>query len=424
MVRQQARFRCTLALCIEMSLCSELKERTLGPAATVETQRHLREKFVQLYGSKPVVYRAPGRVNLIGEHTDYNEGFVMPAALDMYTYVAAAPRSDRKLRVFSTNFGESFETSLDKIQPGRTGGWNDYVRGVAGTLESRGHRLKGADLVIVGEVPLGAGLSSSAAIEVATAVAFLGVSNIELERTEIAEICQQAEHRYAEMRCGIMDQFISCHGKAGHALMLDCRSLEFRLVPVPDSVQLVICNSMVKHEHATSGYNTRRAQCEEGVRILKTVLPEIDSLRDVTEEEFETHRGLLSPVVYRRCRHVISENRRVQEAAAALEKNDIREFGRLMGESHRSLRDDYEVSCRELDVLVDMASGMDGVYGARMTGGGFGGCTINLVDSQQARRFEQAISSAYLVQTGIRPQIFLSRASEGAEVLAPESSEQ
>ena len=383
----------------------------------------MHEKFLELYGTEPRLYRAPGRVNLIGEHTDYNEGFVMPAALDMYTYVAAARRSDRQLRVFSVNFGESFETSLDEIHPGRTGGWSDYVRGVAGTLESRGHRLPGADLVILGEVPLGSGLSSSAAIEVSTAVALLGVANIELDRTEIAEICQEAEHRYAEMRCGIMDQFISCHGKEGHALMLDCRSLEFRLVPLPSNVQLVICNSMVKHQHATSGYNTRRAQCEEGVRILKTVLPEIHSLRDVSEEQLENESHLLSDVVYRRCRHVITENARVQKAADALEADNIRELGRLMRESHESLRDDYEVSCPELDVLVDAAAGLPGVYGARMTGGGFGGCTINLVDAEQAKRFEGIFRDAYEAKTGIHPQILLSKASEGAGAVPTEGSE-
>ena len=389
----------------------------------VETRRHLREKFVDLYGGEPTLYRAPGRVNLIGEHTDYNEGFVMPAALDMYTYVAAARGRDGRLRVHSINFGESFEIGLDEIRAGRTGSWSDYVRGVAGTLESHGHSLPGVDLVIVGEVPLGSGLSSSAAIEVATAFALLGVANIELDRTEIAEICQEAEHRYAQMRCGIMDQFISCHGKEGHALMLDCRSLDFRLVPVPSNVQLVICNSMVKHEHATSGYNTRRGQCEEGVRILRTVLPHIHSLRDVSEEELEIHKNMLSMVVYRRCRHVITENGRVQKAATALQKDDIRELGHLMRESHNSLRDDYEVSCPELDLLVEAASGLPGVYGARMTGGGFGGCTINLVKAVQAEGFAQEISTTYEAKTGIRPQIFLSRASEGAGMVPSEGSE-
>jgi galactokinase len=383
----------------------------------------LREKFYEVYGTEPTLYRAPGRVNLIGEHTDYNEGFVMPAALDMYTYVAAAKRPDRRLRVLSLNFEENFEVSLDDIHPGRTGWWNDYVRGVAGTLESRGHRLPGVDLMVLGEVPLGSGLSSSAAIEVSTAVALLGVANIELGRTEIAEICQEAEHRYAGMRCGIMDQFISCYGKEEHALMLDCRSLEFRMVPLPRNVQLVVCNSMVRHEHATSGYNTRRAECEEGVRVLRTVMPEIRSLRDVSEEELEAHQNLLSATVYRRCRHVITENGRVQRTADALEGGNIRELGCSMRESHESLRDDYEVSCPELDLLVEAASGLPGVYGARMTGGGFGGCTINLVEVEQARRFELDISCAYEAKTGIHPQIFLSRASEGAGVVAPEVSQ-
>lgn len=378
----------------------------------------LAEAFAKVYGTALAkVYRAPGRVNLIGEHTDYNEGFVMPAALDLSTYVAAAPRSDRRLRAYSVNFEEGFEISLDANQPGASGTWSDYVRGVAGILEIRGHKLPGADLVILGEVPLGAGLSSSAAIEVATAVALLGTAGVELDRTEIAMICQQAEHLYAGMRCGIMDQFIACHGRKGQALILDCRSLDFRLVPLPEKMQLVICNSMVKHELASSEYNTRRAQCEAGVRVLKTVLPEIASLRDVTEMQLNHHRDLLEPVVYRRCRHVITENHRVQRAGNALQHGDVRVFGHLMYESHRSLRDDYQVSCPELDILVESARPLAGVYGARMTGGGFGGCTINLVEMEYVSSFQKEITRTYQQKTGMLPQIFVCQASEGAEAV-------
>ena len=391
----------------------------IEPSAAVKLEkRNLRAKFLELYEVPPEgLYRAPGRVNLIGEHTDYNQGFVMPAALDMYTYVAAAPRADRKLRAYSMNFEESFEICLDEIHSGKTGAWNDYVRGVAGVLESLGHRLRGVDLLILGEVPLGSGLSSSAAVEVATAMALLGISHIDLERTEVARICQQAEHFYAETLCGIMDQFISCHGEEGHALMLDCRSLDFLRVPLPANAQLVICNSMVKHEHATSGYNTRRAECEEGVRALQRVLPSIHSLRDVNTENLDLNRGLLTPIVYQRCHHVITENDRVQQAASALDQGNVGEFGRLMYESHKSLRDDYQVSCPELDILVEAAATLPGVYGARMTGGGFGGCTINLVDAQFAHEFQQSIAQRYQAQTGIQAEVFLSKASQGAEIV-------
>lgn len=387
-----------------------------GPSP-VEARRRLINRFASLYGTNPTVYRAPGRVNLIGEHTDYNEGFVMPSGLDMFTYVAAAPRADRRLRAYSTNFEESFETSLDEIRPGKTGAWNDYVRGVAGVLESRGHRLKGADLAILGEVPLGSGLSSSAAIEVAVAVALLGISGITLGLSEIAQACQQAEHLYAETRCGIMDQFISCHGREGHALMLDCRSLDFLLVPLPKNIQLVICNTMVKHEHASGEYNTRRAECEAGVRALKASLPGIRSLRDITQPQLEDHCDLLPPIVYQRCRHVITENGRVQLAANALQQSNVAEFGRLMFESHRSLRDDYQVSCPELDLMVEAATPLPGLYGARMTGGGFGGCTINLVAAEHATSFRQKISRAYQGETGIAPQIYVCKASQGAEAM-------
>jgi len=389
-----------------------------GTSAHRYDRRRLTDVFLKVYGTALAgVFRAPGRVNLIGEHTDYNEGFVMPAALDMSTYVAVAPRSDRLLRAYSMNFEESFEISLDANNPGASGTWGDYVRGVAGILEIRGHRLPGADLVILGEVPLGAGLSSSAAIEVATAVALLSTAGIKLERTEIAMICQQAEHLYAGTRCGIMDQFIACHGKKGRAVMLDCRSLDFRLLPLPEKLQLVICNSMVKHELASSEYNTRRAQCEAGVRVLKTVLPEIASLRDVTEMQLNHHRNLLEPVVYRRCRHVVTENDRVQRAGNALQDGDVPEVGHLMYESHRSLRDDYEVSCPELDILVESARPLTGVYASRMTGGGFGGCTINLVEMEHVQNFQREIARTYQQKTGMLPQIFVCQASEGAEAV-------
>ncbi|MGC1437991.1 MAG: galactokinase [Terriglobales bacterium] len=374
----------------------------------------LKALFAERYGAIPSIYRAPGRVNLIGEHTDYNDGFVMPAALDLYTYVAVSPRPDRRLRIYSENLGEACELELDLIRPGRSGHWSDYVRGIAGVLESSGYRLRGADLAIMSEVPLGAGLSSSAALEVSTGFALLSSSQISVDLTTVAKMCQQAEHLYAEMRCGIMDQFISCHGRAGHALMLDCRSLDFQLLPIPPQVRLMVCNTMVRHEHASSGYNIRRHECEVGFRALSEVLPGIRALRDVTLDDLENHSNRLSDVIYKRVRHAVTENDRVKKAAIALETGEIAEFGRLMADSHRSLRDDYEVSTLELDLMVELSNGQEGVYGARMTGGGFGGCTISLVEAAHAQEVQQRLEQGYEARTGRRPTILICETSDGA----------
>ena len=387
-------------------------------STTGETVGKLRALFSELYDRRPTIYRAPGRVNLIGEHTDYNGGFVMPVALNLYTYVAVCPRANRRLRVYSEDLGEACDLDLDSIRPGKSGHWSDYVRGVAGVLESSGYQLRGADLAITSEVPLGAGLSSSAALEVSTAWALLSNSQINVDRNAIPQICQQAEHLYPETKCGIMDQFISCHGRAGHALMLDCRSLDFQLLPVPSHVRLMVCNTMVRHEHASGGYNTRRRECEEGLEALKQILPGIHALRDVTANDLEKYRDRLSPGIYKRVRHVVTENDRVQEAATALTAGDLAQFGRLMADSHRSLRDDYEVSTPELDLMVELANGEVGVYGARMTGGGFGGCTINLVDSARAEEVQQRLVQLYEAKTGLKPTIINCEASDGAGAMA------
>ena len=363
---------------------------------------------------RPRIFRAPGRVNLIGEHTDYNDGFVMPAAIEFYTWVAVSPRADSVLRVESSQFSETAEWPLDGLSGPPRKHWSDYVRGVAGVLEAAAYPIGGANLMIEGQVPLGAGLSSSAALEVSTALALLSTGNRPAPPLELAQLCQRAEHEYAGTRCGIMDQFIATFGKAGHALMLDCRSLEYKMLPLPKDVRLVICNSMVKHELAGGEYNSRRADCETGVRILRQHLPGVRALRDVSLPDLEIHRKQMSEVVYRRCRHVISENQRVKDASAQLESGDLGRFGRLMYESHRSLRDDYEVSCRELDLLVELASSTEGVYGARMTGGGFGGCTINLVRADAAEKFRDKVAKDYARETGIRPEIYICSAADGA----------
>jgi galactokinase len=359
-------------------------------------------------------FRAPGRVNLIGEHTDYNDGFVMPAAIGFSTFVTASPRNDRKVLLFSEHFSEEVEFDLDDPNLKATGHWSDYPIGVAVTLERAGYRLKGARLRIRNEVPIGSGLSSSAAIEVATCYALVSNSGPSLDPVEMAKLCQRAENEFVGMRCGIMDQFVSCCGRAGKALMLDCRSLDHRLLPLPPQTRLVICNTMVKHALAASAYNKRRAECEAGVRHFAQSLPNVRALRDVTEADLKLYGSDLSEVVYRRCRHVIRENARVLDAAKALEEEDLETFGRLMNESHRSLRDDYEVSCRELDVMVELARECDGVYGARMTGGGFGGCTVNLVNVENVDAFKRKVTQGYTEATGLEPEIYVCSAADGA----------
>ena len=379
----------------------------------------LRRAFQARWATTPRIFRAPGRVNLIGEHTDYNDGFVMPVAIEFSTWVAAAGRPDRVLGVYSENFGELREFPLDDSAPQRQNHWTDYVRGVAIALERAGYRLRGTNLLIRGAVPIGGGLSSSAAVEVASAFALLGVAGRTVDRTEIAKLAQRAENEFVGMWCGIMDQFISCHAMAGHALMLDCRSLEFRMAPLPAGVRMVVGNTMIRHELAGGEYNRRRADCQEGVRHMTRILPQIHALRDVTIAELEHYGRSLPDTIFRRCRHVITENIRVEQAAVALKQADLATFGRLMAESHASLRDDYEVSCKELDTMVDIAARQPGVIGSRMTGGGFGGCTINLVREDRVTEFCEKVSRAYNEATGKEPVIYVTNAASGAGEVTP-----
>ena len=370
------------------------------------------------FGADPHVYRAPGRVNLIGEHTDYNEGFAMPAAIEFYCWVAVSAREDRKLSIYSEEFSAAADANLDSEshQPSKT--WSDYPVGVALQLEQAGFRLRGANLLIESEVPMGAGLSSSAAIEVATALALADQSGWSPDRVQLAQLCQKAENEFVGARVGIMDQFVSLHGQEDHALMLDCRALSFDSLLIPDSVKLVISNTMVKHELASSEYNRRRSECEEAVRRLAEVLPGIRALRDVSLEQLERHRDVLSEVIYKRALHIVTENARVLDSSEALRSGDIARFGMRMAESHRSLRDLYEVSCRELDLMVDLAYQQRGVFGARMTGGGFGGATINLVDARYAGEFKEKMAKAYQKETGLVPQIYICKPAEGASAVS------
>ena len=393
----------------------------------MHTPQDLRAKFVSRFAAAPALYRAPGRVNLIGEHTDYNDGFVLPAAIGFSCRVAIAERDDRKLTIYSEAFDSTIEADLDSLPVSGSGHWSDYPVGVASILEKShckkpAYCLRGANLYIAGEVPLGVGLSSSAAMDVAVGYALLDTAHHAIERTQLAQLCQRAENEYVGAHVGIMDPFVCCHGRAGHALLLDCRSLEFQHVPIPPGLQLIICNTMVKHQLGASEYNTRRAECEEGVRQLSAALPGIVALRDVTLLQLEQHRTLLSETIYRRCRHVITENDRVHAVAAALRSGQTDELGPLMAGSHRSMRYDYEISCRELDIIVALAAEQPGVYGARMTGGGFGGCTVNLVAADHALEFQRSMAAEYRAATGLRPDIYVCEAAEGAEAIAVEDA--
>jgi galactokinase len=391
-----------------------------GPSPVVEPAQlpaggraaQVRELFRNQYGGDCRLFRAPGRINLIGEHTDYNEGFVMPAAVDLDCWVAVAPVPDRAVVVYSSNFKDARTFHLD--QPKALRDWSDYVQGVALMLDQSGYRIPGAKMLIASDVPMGSGLSSSAAVEVAAGLALLDLQKRFCDRLQLAQLCRRAENEFVGARCGIMDQFICCHGKAGHLTRLDCRSLQHNYFRLPDDVRLVICNTMVKHANASGEYNVRRSQCEAGVQILSGPLQGISALRDASLEDLERLRAVLPPIVYKRCLHVISENHRVQLAAAALEEGNLQRFGQLMAASHRSLRDDYEVSSPELDLMVDLANRAEGVYGARMTGGGFGGCTVNLVAAGAVPEFTTKIAAAYQARIGVVPDVRVCIASEGA----------
>jgi galactokinase len=374
----------------------------------------LLERFERLYGQSPLLVQAPGRINLIGEHTDYNEGFVFPAAIQFHAFVAIAKRPDRRVIIQSENFDERVELDLDDLPAAARDHWSDYVVGVIRMLAQELGGLPGANLLISGNVPQGAGLSSSAALEVAVCTAFLQLSEKHLSGVAIAQLCQRAENEFVGARCGIMDQFISVHGKKDHALYLDCRTLAHELLPIPLGVQLVICNTMIHHNHAAGEYNQRRAECEAATRFFAGKLPDVKALRDVTLDSFEQFGDELPEVIRKRARHVITENLRVGQAAKALAAKDLARFGELMASSHNSLRDDFEVSCTELDIMVRLAQQAEGVFGVRMTGGGFGGCTINLVRTDSVAGFQSAIAAGYERATGIVPEIYVSSAADGA----------
>ncbi len=379
-------------------------------------------EFEAAFGRAPRLCRAPGRVNLIGEHTDYNDGFVLPMALDRSTWVAAAPRDDRTIVVRSREYGETVTIDLadgratDRVHPGADTWvgpyWSRYVHGVAAVLP-----VAGADMLVASDVPIGAGLSSSAALEVACACALVDLAGVSMDLDAIALACQRAEHEFAGTRCGIMDQMIACNARAGHAMLLDTRSLSRSFVPMPPGVRVVVCNTMVAHALASAEYNARRSDCEAGVAELARTHPAVRALRDATLDDLQPLKATMPAHVFRRCRHVITENDRVTRAVSAFAGGDVSTVGALMAASHASLRDDYEVSCAELDAMVSIVSSLAGVFGARMTGGGFGGCVVALVAAPAATdAFQQTIQERYTAQTGLRPDVWICSAGDGVAV--------
>jgi len=379
----------------------------------------IEQAFQQTYGAPPeTVVRAPGRVNLIGEHTDYNDGFVLPAAIDRAVTYAGRRRPDRLVRVHSTDFGASVEFSLDEIRKDRQNPWSNFLRGVSKFLQEDGQRLAGAELAFGGDVPREAGLSSSAAVEVGAAAFWAKLLGLALDPVYIVKLARRAENEFVGVPCGIMDQFISALGRRDHALFLDCRDLTYRHVPLRKDVKIVVCNSGVKRALAQSEYEVRLKQCRQAVSVIAETGVPVKSLRDVKPSDLAAARGRLGDLLWRRAHHVVSENHRVLEAVKVLEAGDLERFGSLMNASHDSLRDDYEVSSKELDALVEIARKQPGVLGARMTGAGFGGCTVNLVRADAAEAFAAAVSKSYQEAIGLKAEVYICQASDGALVSA------
>jgi galactokinase len=372
---------------------------------------------IDRFHAPPAIFVAPGRVNLIGEHTDYAEGFVMPAAIDFATLAGISPRSDGKIAIYSENYSEEVSYEASALPAAASKHWSDYPIGVVVVLAGLGHTIPGFSLSLWGDVPLGSGLSSSAALEVATALAVLSLIGASYPGPVLARLCQRAENEFVGANCGIMDQFISANGKENHALLLDCRDLSFKLAPIPDHVALVIANTMVKHSVAGGDYPTRRRESEAACAVIAGHRPGVKFLRDATLEDLDKWGHEMAPKSLLRARHVIGENLRTVAAAEALMRGDMAELGRLMAEAHTSYSRDFEGSCPEADAMVALAADLPGLIGARLTGGGFGGCTINLVEQAEAPRFAEVLGARYAAQTGIVPRILVCHASGGAHQL-------
>lgn len=379
----------------------------------------IERRYTELFGHAPeFIVRAPGRVNLIGEHTDYNDGFVFPAAIDREVLIAGSRREDRQVRAYALNFNQVSTFPIDDVRHATEGRekWSNYLRSIAWVFHKEGLGTQGMNCATLGDVPLGAGLSSSAAMLVAGGLAYSAVAGLELDPVRLALLAQRAEREFVGVNVGIMDQYISALGQKDHALLIDTRALTYEAVPLPQSgVSIVIADTNKKRGLVDSEYNTRRAECEQAVAILKQHLPDIKALRDVSVEDFEKYADTLPEVTRKRARHVVTEDARTLESVTALKAGDITRFGQLMNASHESLKNDYEVSCRELDEMVAAARSIEGVYGARMTGAGFGGCTVSLVKDDAIETFLRDVPVKYKQATGLNAAIYVTTASQGAQ---------
>ena len=374
-------------------------------------QDRITTEFIQRFGAPPTtIVRAPGRVNLIGEHTDYNDGFVLPMAIDRAMWIALRPRADRTISAYSLDMRETVEFDLDRFE--KQSGWGEYLKGVAWALIDAGFEVRGWEGVIAGDVPIGAGLSSSAAWELAAARAFASVAGFEWHAPRMALLGQRAENKWVGVNCGIMDQMISAAGKADHALLIDCRSLESQTVPLPPNTVVIVLDTATRRGLVDSAYNERRSQCEAAARFFN-----VKALRDVSVEQFNARADELDSITRRRARHVVTEDDRTLRAVEAMRRGDAVELGQLMNASHVSLRDDFEVSSHELNVMAEVAQRHSGCYGARMTGAGFGGCAVALVRAEAVRDFVHGVSTDYRAATGRTPSIYVCRATNGAEVI-------
>ena len=374
-------------------------------------QQRIATEFLQRFNQPSTfIVRAPGRVNLIGEHTDYNDGFVLPMAIDRAVWIALRPREDRRVLLYSVDFEDRIDFSLDAIK--HKNGWGEYVRGVAWALQGAGFHLAGWEGVISSDIPIGAGLSSSAALEIAAAKAFSVVGNWKFDPNRMARIGQQAENEWVGANTGIMDQMISAAGKTDHALLIDCRDLSTRNIPLPADTAVAIMDTSTRHAHTDSGYNERREQCEVAARYFG-----VSHLRDVTMDEFNLRSDNLEEILRRRARHVISENERVLHAVDAMLAGNVVEMGQLMNASHVSMRDDFEITNDELNIMVHLAQTQPGCFGARMTGGGFGGCAVALVKNAFAPSFVVEVTQTYQEKTGLQPHVFICHSTNGAELI-------
>jgi galactokinase len=377
----------------------------------------LKNSFQDIFKKAPQIYvYAPGRVNLIGEHTDYNEGYVLPAAINLQIIVLSTPRNDKIINLYSHKFKSFVSIPINSISHNKKEIWSNYEIGVAKMLIDSGYKLGGADILVGGDVPINAGLSSSAAVEVATAHTFKELFNLNISNIEIVKLCQKVENEFVGVGCGIMDQFASCLSRKNFAIFLDCRSLEFEYIPFKtDQIKIFLANTNIERALIGSEYNKRRKESAEGAKILSKYISGVKSLRDVNLEDFNKYKHHLPENIRKRCEHVINENQRVIDSIEGLKNDSILKLGELMWESHQSLRDLYEVSSKELDIMVDIAKNTEGVLGSRLLGGGFGGCTISIVKNESMEKFKENITRDYIKKTGIQPEIYICDTEDGAK---------